>query len=203
MTVVEPTKKNNKWIWIGLGGALLFCLCAVGVAIFLFARVGQKVQEGMKTDPESAAKAAHEIADYDLPPGYQEQVAMDLFVYSMVMIGSDTTGSSSFGIKPVIMLAQFQAGTDPEQMKEQIRQSFEQQSGRRGFTMTVVETKTVTIRGAEAEVIIYEGTDDKGETIRQLITTFPGKDGTAMLMIMGSPQNWDQEEIDAFIESIH
>ncbi len=202
MTVVEPNKKSNKWVWIGLGGALLFCLCAVGVAIFLFARVGQKVQEGMKTDPVSAAKAAHEIADYELPPGYQEQAAMDFFVYSMVMI-SDKSTSSSSPSKPMITLAQFQAGVNQEQMEQQLRQSLEQQSGQRGYSMKVVETKTMTIRGVETEVIIYEGTAQNDDVLRQLITTFPGKDGTAMLMIMGTPQNWDQEEIDAFIESIH
>ena len=63
----EPKKTN--WLWIGLGAAALFCLCAVAVAVFLFYRVGQSVKEGVKTDPESAAKAAHEIADYDLPAG--------------------------------------------------------------------------------------------------------------------------------------
>lgn len=198
MTVVEATRKSNKWIWIGVGSALLFCLCAVGVAIFLLARVGQKVQEGMKTDPESAAKAAHEIADYELPPGYQEAMSMDFFIYATVVI-TDTSSPD----KPMIMLAQFQAGADQEQMEQQIRQSFEQQSGQRGFTMKLVETKTMTIRGEEVQVFIYEGSDSGGEVMRQLITTFPGKDGMAMLMIMGTPQNWDQEEIDAFIESIH
>jgi hypothetical protein len=38
--------------------------------------------------------------------------------------------------------------------------------------------------------------------VRQLITSFPGKDGTAMLMIMGSPSAWDDKVIDDFIESI-
>ena len=204
MTIVEANKKNNKWIWIGLGGAALFCLCAVGVAVFLFARIGQQVQQGMKTDPEAAAKAAHAIADYELPPGYQEQMAMDFFVYSMVMIGPDSTSSASSTVRPLIMLAQFQAvGADQQQMEEQIQRSFEQQGGRRGLTMKIVETKQMTIRGKEVEVIIYEGTDDNGFVMRQLITTFPGKDGTAMLMIMGSTQNWDQEEIDTFVESIH
>ena len=69
--------------------------------------------------------------------------------------------------------------------------------------MKAVETKQMTIRGEEVEVITYEGTDDSGSVMRQVITTFPGKGGTAMLMIMGEPQNWDKEEIDAFIESIH
>jgi hypothetical protein len=197
MTTVEANKKkSNQRIWIGLGIAALFCLCALGVAAFVVVRAGQKVQEGFKTDPAAAAEAAHAIADYELPAGYQEQMAMDLFVYSMVVIDSDSPG------KPMIMLAQFQAGADQEQMEQQIRQSFEQQSGRRGMTMTVVEVKEMTIRGAEAEVTIYEGTDENGTTLRQLVTTFPGKGGTAMLMIMGSPEYWDQDEIDTFIESM-
>ncbi len=203
MTTVEANKKSNKWIWWGLGGAALFCLCALGVAIFLFARVGQQVKQGMKTDPAGAAQAAHAIADYELPAGYQEQMAMDLFVYNMVFIAPSTTGSSSYSGKPLIMLAQFKAGADQKQMEQQIQQSFEQQSGQRGYTMKVVETKKMTIRGQEVEVITFEGTNENGSVMRQLITTFPGKGGTAMLMIMGDPQHWNQEEINAFVASIH
>jgi hypothetical protein len=202
MTAVEAGRKSNKRIWIGLGIAALFCLCALAVAGVLFMRLGQKVQEGVKTDPEGAAEAAHAIADYELPPGYQEQMAVDLFVYSMVMIGPNSTEPSSSSGKPMIMLAQFQAGADQQQMQEQLRQSFEQRSGQRGLSMELVEVKEMTIRGAAVEVFIYEGSNESGSVLRQLITTFPGKDGTAMLMIMGSPDDWDQEEIDAFIESI-
>ncbi len=204
MTTVEATKKSNKWIWWALGGAALFCLCAVGVAVFLFARVGQQVQKGMKTDPASAAQAAHAIADYELPPGYQEKVAMDLFIYTMVMIGPESTGSSTYADEPIIMLAQFKAGAaDQQQMEEQIRRSFEQQSGQNGVTTKVVETKKMTIRGTEVEVITYEGTGQNETAIREQITTFPGKNGIAMLMIVGDPQHWDKEAIDKFIESIH
>ena len=203
MTTVEANKKSNKWIWWGLGGAALFCLCAVGVAIFLFARVGQQVKQGMKTDPAGAAQAAHAIADYELPAGYQEQMAMDLFVYNMVFIAPATTGSSSYSGKPLIMLAQFKAGADQKQMEQQIQQSFEQQSGQRGYTMKVVESKKMTIRGQEVEVITFEGTNENGTVMRQLVTTFPGKGGTAMLMIMGDPQHWNQEEINTFVASIH
>jgi hypothetical protein len=71
------------------------------------------------------------------------------------------------------------------------------------LTMKVVEVKKMTIRGEEVEVTTLEGADDSGFVMRQLVTTFPGKDGTAMLMIMGSAQTWDKEEIDQFIESIH
>ena len=206
MTTVQPTnvqpenKKSNKWLWIGLGGALVFCLCAVVALVFVFGRVGQQVKQGMKTDPASAAQSAHAIADYELPAGYQEQMAMDLIVYTMVIIAPPSGPSSD---QPVIMLAQFKAGANQQQMEQQMRQSFEQQSGQRGFQMKVVDTRKMTIRGEEVEVITYEGTSDSGNTMRQVITVFPGKGGTAMLMIMGDAQHWDKEEIDKFIESIH
>jgi len=203
MTTIETSKNNNKRIWIGLGAALLFCLCAVGVAVFLFARVGQQVMKGTKTDPVEASKAAHAIADYELPEGYQERVAMNFFVYSMVMIGPDSSSSASSAAKPIIMLAQFKAMGNQQQMEQQIRQSFEQQSGRRGLTMKVVDVKKMKIRGEDVEVTTYEGTDNNGFTMRQLITAFPGKDGTAMLMVMGAAQNWNEEEINKFVESIH
>lgn len=202
MTTVEAKKKSNKWIWIGLGAAAVFCICAIVVTALVVGRLGQQVQKGIKTDPASAAKAAHAIADYELPAGYQEAMAMDFFVYSMVMISPDAAGSTTHSGKPIIMLAQFQAGANQQQMEQQLRQSFEQQSGRRGLKMTVVESKQMTIRGQQAEVVTYEGTDENGTTLRQLITTFPGKGGTAMLMIMGSPEHWDQKEIDTFIQSI-
>ena len=86
--------------------------------------------------------------------------------------------------------------------EEQLRQSFEQQAGNRGMDMHLVEVKKATIRGEETEIAIYEGTDQSGDAVRQLITSFPGKGGTAMLMIMGDVNGWDQSAIDDFVESI-
>jgi hypothetical protein len=202
MTTTEAKKNNNKWIWIGLAGAALFCLCSVGVAVLLFARIGQQFQEGMKTDPQGASEAAHAIADYELPEGYQEQIAMDFFTYTMVMIGPEETLSSDPSAGPTIMLAQFEMAANQPQMQEQMRRSFEQQGGRRGVRMEVVEVKQMTIRGEEVDVTILEGKDDKGLILRELVTVFPGKNGTAFLMIIGPAQFWDKEEIDQFVESI-
>lgn len=197
----ETTGNNNRRIWIGLGAAALFCLCAVVVAVFTFYKVGQRVQDGMKTDPESASQAAHAIVDYELPAGYQEQMSMDLMVYTFVMIGPEPQNSRS---GPLIMLARFnEMGANSEDMERQIQQSFEQQSGFRGLTMEIVEVRKVTIRGDEVEVTTFEGTDDNGLVMRQLITAFPAKNGTGMLMIMGPAQYWDKDVIDQFVESIH
>ena len=195
-----PATNKNKWIWIGLGATLLFCCGAVLVATLVFWQAGKKIQEGMKTDPEAAAEAAHKIADYDLPEGYQEQVAMDIMFYSFVMIGPENSTGILNG--PMFMLAQFQAGVNQEQMEEQLRQSFEQQAGNRGLNMSLVNVEEKTIRGEETQVATYEGSDENGHVFRQVITSFPGKDGVAMLMIMGPVESWDQDLVDAFIESI-
>ena len=203
MTITEEKKKDNKWIWIGLGAATLFCLCAVGVAVLVFMRMGQQFKEGVKTDPHAASEAAHAIADYELPPGYEEKIAMDFFVYTMVMMGPEASTTPSSAARPMIMLAQFQVATNQQQMEEQMRRSFEQQSGWRGLKMKVVDVKKMTLRGKQVDVTTFEGTDDNGFVMRQVLATFPGKDGTALLMIMGPAQTWDKEEIDQFVESIH
>ena len=203
MTVTEANRNHNKRIWIGLGAAALFCLCAVGVAALVFIRIGQQFREGMKTDPQGASDAAHAIADYELPEGYQERIAMDFFAYTMVMIGPETSNTPSSAGKPMIMLAQFQVATNQQQMEEQMRRSFAQQAGWRGLRMEVVDVRKMTLRGEEVDVTTFEGTDESGFVLRQVIATFPGKDGTALLMIMGPAQTWDEEEIDRFIESIH
>ena len=128
---------------------------------------------------------------------------MDFLVYSMVMMGPESAVTPSSSARPMIMLAQFQVATNQQQMEEQMRRSFEQQSGRRGLKMEIVDVEKMTIRGKEVDVTTFEGTDDNGFVMRQVIATFPGKDGTAFLMIMGPAQTWDKEEIDQFIESIH
>jgi hypothetical protein len=201
MTVEETTNNNNKRIWIGLGAAALFCLCAVVAATFTFYKVGQRVQDGMKTDPESASQAAHAIVDYELPAGYQEQMSMDLMIYTFVMIGPEPQNSRS---GPLIMLARFnEMGANREEMERQIQQSFEQQSGLRGLAMKIVDVRKVTIRGDEVDVTTFEGKDDNGLVMRQLVTTFPAKNGTGMLMVMGPAQYWDEGVIDQFVESLH
>ena len=203
MAITEEKKKDNKWIWIGLGAAALFCLCAVGVAVLVFMRMGQQFKEGVKTDPQAASEAAHAIADYELPAGYEEKIAMDFFVYTMVMMGPEASTTPSSAARPMIMLAQFQVATNQQQMEEQMRRSFEQQSGWRGLKMKVVDVKKMTLRGKQVDVTTFEGTDDNGFVMRQVLATFPGKDGTALLMIMGPAQTWDKDEIDQFVESIH
>jgi len=199
MTVTGQGNKKTQWLWIGLGGAVLFFCCAVAIAFFTFYKIGESVVMGVTTDREAVSRAAHEIVDYELPNGYKELKLLDMVFYSSVSFGPSSTDLGA----PIIMLAQFRSGWNEKQIEEQIRTSFEQQYGRRGLTMELKETINMTIRGVETGAAIYEGTEQSGAPVRELITTFPGKNGKAMLIIMGSPNYWDNDEVDLFIESIH
>jgi hypothetical protein len=201
MTATEAKTNNNKKIWIGLGVAVLFCLCSAAFAALILFRMGQKFQQGIKADPKAAAETAHAIADYELPEGYQEEFVMNILTTTMVFISPKTTESRSF--EPTIMLAQFKTIGNEEQIKEQMRQSFAQQKGLGNITMKLVAVKKMNIRGQESDVATYEGATESGYTMRQVITTFPGKNGVAILMISGPAEYWKEEAINSFIESIH
>jgi hypothetical protein len=85
-----------------------------------------------------------------------------------------------------------------------MQQALEQQSGQRGMTMKVVKSYKTTIRRLTSAVVIEEGeaSSAPGATVRELITTFPGKHGTVMLMMLGPKETWDQAVADRFIASI-
>jgi len=194
----QTNKNRNIWIAVAVVGVL--CLVACGVAFLVFRQVGTQVGEVFNTDPADVSAVSDKIAQYDLPPGYEAQMSMSLFVYDMVVIGSSQTGSSSM----MIMLMQFNngAGLDQAQMEEQMRQAFEQQGGQPGMQMKVVETREETIRGEQVIVTISEGAS-QGITLRQWITVFKGNGGPTMLMIQGTTSDWDEELILNFIHSIH
>jgi len=193
----QSNKNRNIWIAVAVVGVL--CLVACGVAFLVFRQVGTKVTEAIKTDPADVSAVSDKIAQYDLPPGYEAQVSMSLFVYDMVMIGPSQAGSGSM----TIMLMQFNssAGLDQAQMEEQMRQAFEQQGGQPGMQMKVVETREETIRGEQVTVTISEGSS-QGITIRQWVTVFKGNSGPTVLMIQGTTGDWDDELIADFIHSI-
>jgi len=186
--------KNQK-VWIAVGVAAGLCLVACVVGFFVLRQLGSQL---VNLDPADVQAVSDKIAQYDVPPGYQALMSMSFpGLYDVVALSS--TDSSSM----MIMLMQFTSnmGMTQEQMQEQVRQSFEQQSGQRGIQMQVVETREETIRGETVTITISEGTSE-GDTLRQWMTVFKGNGGPTVLMIQGSDDDWDEELIVNFIHSI-
>lgn len=191
--------RTTKIILIVGGLLAVLCLCAAVTGYIVFQKFAQNIQGG--TDPAKAAEVAHKIADYDLPAGYTEKYGISLMGMDTAAIGPENYSDSS---ALVIMLMQFPQNLNynEEQMEEQMRRSMEQQYGRQGYTIKTVETKTITVRGQDAVETISEGTDEDGNTIRQITVLFQGKSGTAMLMLMGQMDDWDNSMVEKFIQSL-
>jgi hypothetical protein len=162
----------------------------------LVTQAGRFIGQTVSTDSEKTGQVAQEITDYTLPANYQES-------FSMSLLGISMAGFTSGDEDTFIMLFQFppNASMSQEQMEEQLRQMGSQQTGQT-YTLEKVGTLPRTIRGNPTEIGVYEGSNQSGTKVRQLIGVFEGKNGTAFLMVTGSIANWDQRSIDAFIASM-
>lgn len=174
--------------------AVLVCLCAVGGGATLY--FGSSLMgQALVTDSAEAAKVGQEIAEYQKPVGYNEQMAMNIAGVKMVMLGGGDGG--------VIMMMQAPAGAMSDaDLKARMQQSFNQSMGRNNVTLSSAGTQDVVIKGKTVKMEMAEGTNDKGVKIRQGIAVFEGKGGPAILMLMGSEADWDPAKIDAFLASI-
>ena len=192
--------KNTKRLLIILAIAIVFCVVGVAAAIGGVGLLADRFKDNITDDPTKAQQMAHEFIHYELPEGYTEKLGMDLLVYKMIMIADAEDAST----KPMILLAHFQQtqGMTPEEMSQQMQKSLEQQNGSKGANLKLVETRKVTINGQETSLAVNEGTDSNGNTLRQWVTTCPGKTGLVMILIQGDTASWDDAAFNAFLASL-
>jgi ABC-type glycerol-3-phosphate transport system substrate-binding protein len=100
-----------------------------------------------------------------------------------------------------IMLMQFTTGAEMNQ--EQMEEALKQQNQQPNVSMEVVEERTETIRGEEVTVTVSESAASDTVQFRQWMAVFQGNKGPTVLMIQGVTNNWDDQLIEDFIESIH
>lgn len=196
---------NTKRILIILGVAVVVCIVGAAVAIGGMGLLAERFKDNITMDSKKVQAMANDFISYELPDGYKEQMGMDFLVYKMVMLGDSDLKSSKPSSGPLIILTHFQAtqGMTPEEMTAQMQKSFEQQSSQKGMKFTLVETRTVTIKGKETTLNVNEGSDDSGYSYRQWVTNFAGKNGgIVILMIQGTTDSWDDSVLEAFLASI-
>jgi len=192
---------NRKQLLMLIGGLAVICLCVAGIGTLGVVYMGRSFSQaiGNADDPASVQKVAGQIADYSAPEGYK-QIAMDLIIYKYVMLMPDPAGSAS---GPFMMMMAYPANSNlsDKQMQEQMQRSFSQQTGQ-NVPMSVVETKTISIRGQDKDVTVLEGEAKGGSRLRQWVTIFKGKNGPVLLMIQGEIETWDDSMVTTFVESI-
>lgn len=170
-------------------GIVLLGICAcIGVFIYL----GGRVVQSIVTDPDEIAKMRQEIAEYDVPEGYNEN-AMRLFGIQAIIL-------SGYGSPENIFLMSFPTNTELSQ--EDIDKALEQMSQQnQNAVWEQVDILPVTIQGQSVSMIVSEGS--VGEyTQRRMQCYWQGDHGMLALQISGSVEDWDQSIVDAFLASI-
>ena len=145
-------------------------------------------------DSQHVTKLASKIADFDQPVSYTPEFSAEMAGYTFVSYKGSKGPSHLYLIQ-----SENQAdGDELERMLTQLAPGSSDPNTR----MTVIENRTVTVRGQEVAVVVSEGTNSENVAYRQATVGFQGKGGPALLVFSESVELWDQEALDAFLQSI-
>ncbi len=186
----------NRVIILITGAGILLALCAV---IWWFAPQIRRSVLGTfwKTDPQLAAQAARNMMDYDLPPGYQELKVLNIQGQDAVMmVHRERPGDAILvqGVSKGII------GNDS--WRANYERGLSHEMGDRLLNMQETSTQKTTVRGQPTTLRLFEGTDETGRKVKQVVCGFSGKNEDLLLAIVGGQETWDQARVDDFLHSI-
>jgi hypothetical protein len=197
--------KRGKIAWkrvlIVLVGALALCLLSC-VALFT---VGRPVSKAIfarmwNTDPTFAAQAAHQLLDYDLPPGYYEQRALVLQGdVQQVVLAHRERPQDMIALEPDALKI-----NDPANLEYRgdIENMWARDVGGERYDTRLVMTQTLMIRGAPVTFSLREGQDESARPVRMMVGLVTGKQGDVVINIVSGLETWDQAMADQFLQSI-
>lgn len=193
--------KRIRWnrvaiVIAGVLGVLLICCVAVWALAPNLRRI--IFASYWKTDPQLTAQAAHKMIDYDLPPGYQELKVLTIRDYNApVIIAHRERPGDMIYIGGVI-----EGIIGVDEWRIRYEENLSKEVGDRRYKTQVVGTQKTTIRGQPVTLRFFEGTDENGRKIKQVVCGFAGKSSDVLMAIVASQETWDQAMVDRFLQSI-
>lgn len=172
----------------------------LGVFIILIAFIAYQISwNGFVKTP------VEESVDYKLPSDYYR--AYSRYIGRMRFMHIVTNKSKlDRNDRPTIMIASMPSyvEVDEENIRLLIQLNMEWSSEKQNYEMKLIDEQEITIRGQKVSLLIYEGTDENGVHMKQVTSgLFEGKNNSKVILsIAGKVANWNQKEIDIFIESI-
>ncbi len=193
----KPGMSTGMKVFIGImivGGATALLCC--GGAFFFFRNMFQ-----ITDDPAEIQKIQEEIAGIEIPEGLEAEggVTMD-----MGMVGVQMKMAIYQGDKSALMLMQMvgPGQMSEQQMRDQFRQSMQQQGQDSDIKIESAEERVLTVNGEEATFEFVKGTTAEGDAVRQVSGMFAGRGGTAFLLYHVPEKDWNEEQVVQMIESI-
>jgi F0F1-type ATP synthase membrane subunit c/vacuolar-type H+-ATPase subunit K len=200
----RPAKKKGMStgakvaIVLGIAGGVCLLVCCGVVGFFV-----NKVQKSITVDPAAVAKIRESIlTSINLPADFNPKMGMDLTIagqgMKMAVFGRGAGPEPQDGA--MLMLMQFPAGADPQQMQQQMERNMGKQTQ---IKVESTESKLVQIDGSEVKFEFVKGkTQDGGQDVRQVTGVFPGKQGMVMLMLLLPDADFDEAAVTSMLESI-
>lgn len=146
------------------------------------------------TDPERVAATAGAITELDLPSGFSAELSAGVGAITLVAYTPGDAHSHLYLVQ----------STDPADSETLARALANAVPGdfdpeRR---LTVIETRTVTVRGGTSTLVVSEGENGDGQPYRQAVVPFAGKGGPALLVFSTLVASWDDETVSELITSL-
>ena len=195
--------KSTKTILIVIASLLVLCACGAAVVfatgLWSFGKFVNFAEQSVSESPVEAIRVGGEIADYVVPAGFGSPYSLHYDDVTVVTYRTQDERSH-------LLLAQFPEGTgiNTEEMLREIRKgSGDPNSIWYNTDMTLIEQKSVTIRGQETTLNVSEGTSSQGVAYRMAAATFQGRGGPALAMVAGVVDEWDMKVVEDFVRSIH
>jgi hypothetical protein len=152
------------------------------------------ISDTLSTRSDAVVSTAVEIADFDLPTGYQPDFSSDVMGYSVVAYHRGDGPSHLYLIQ-----------SDDKADGEKLAQALDEivvGSGNTQARQTVIETRTVSVNGQETTLVISDALNSEGLSYRQAVVPFQGKGGPALLVFSEPHESWDPAILNALIASI-
>lgn len=189
-----------RWNRVAILLAVLGFLVLLCVGIWALAPTLRQIlfAQYWKTDPQLTAQAAHKMVDYDLPPSYQELkfLAIENTLAAVVIAHRERPGDLIY----IGTVMDGIIGVDSWRIRYE--ENLSKEVGDRRYNTQTVGTQKATVRGQPVTLRLFEGTDESGRKIRQVVCAFAGKNGDLLLAIVAGQETWDQAMADRFLQSI-
>ena len=150
-------------------------------------------------DPEQVDSVAQEIVFHELPAGFEGIFATDIAGVQMALSGETVSNQEA-----IIMLMSFPDDDQQsqEQLTEEMRRSFEQQTGQQA-QFELVGSRDIVIAGETVLVNTLIGESENGVNLRQDLAVFESLSGNIGMLMVVAPEDWfDTQKVDLFFDSM-
>lgn len=202
-----PAKSGSRfWLFLGLGcGGLLLLCCGGGLIGTVL--IGKNSMQMTQNDPAAVQQKASEIADFDLPDGFQPDTAISIsvpFTGQTLMSMVSFTPPDKQGMVFLTAVGTIAAGADRDQVRHDVEQRMNQQGmGAKNLDVEESRDLELEIRGKPAKFRIQKARDPQTkQDYVQFDGVFEGKQGAAVLIGQVKADDFTEDDAEQLLRSI-